>query len=89
MLTLPVNIWVSFKVSPNSVEPLWYIIEADIYSVWNSCAVTFPVTTNDPVIIAFPFTSNGALILPILDFPIPTYPFLGLYKKSGAPACKL
>ena len=47
-LTEPVNIWVSSEELPNWVEPLSYMIEADINSVWNSCAVTVPVTVKSP-----------------------------------------
>ena len=50
----PVNECTSSDVSPNLVEPDWYIIEEEINSVWNSCAVISPVTTNEPVMIYEP-----------------------------------
>ena len=51
---VPVNLWVSSVVFPNIVEPLWKIIDEEINSVWNSCAVIVSVTIKEPVICASP-----------------------------------
>jgi hypothetical protein len=55
----------SSKVSPNLVDPEENTILADTNSVWNSWAVSIPVT------ITSPSTSNLA---PGLVVPIPTLP---------------
>ena len=48
----PVNVWTSSIVLPNKVEPLSNIIEDEISSVWNSCAVNLPVITASPSIVS-------------------------------------
>ena len=50
----PVNVWVSSLLLPNKLEPLSNIIEADVISVKNSCAVILPATTKVPPIVVFP-----------------------------------
>ena len=50
IFTLPVKSCLSSEVSPNLVEPDSNTIDDDTNSVWNSCAVTLSVTTNEPVI---------------------------------------
>jgi len=48
MSTLPVNSCVSSMVSPNFVEPLANIIDAEVNVVWNSFDVSVPVMVVSP-----------------------------------------
>ena len=57
----PVNSCLSVKSSPNLLEPLEKIIEADVNSVWNSCAVNLPVNVKLPLIVA---SANSVAIWP-------------------------
>jgi hypothetical protein len=50
----PVTLITSSDEFPNLVEPDWYTIEELINSVWNSSAVTFPVTVKSQVMVLSP-----------------------------------
>ena len=48
-LTVPINVWVSFVASPNTFDPLLYIIEDVIVWTYNVWAVMLPPTTKFPL----------------------------------------
>ena len=55
MFTDPVKVCVSSEVSPNLVEPDSNMIDEDINSVLNSCAVSIPVTVRSPANVSVVF----------------------------------
>ena len=52
----------SSEVSPNVVEPLEKIIEAETNSVWNSWAVILPVTVRSPSRVSVVFNKKLSTI---------------------------
>jgi hypothetical protein len=72
ILTEPVKLWLSSEVSPNLVDPESYNIDALTNSVWNSCAVIFPVTVKSPSIDAFPVCDpSHSAVTPVMLLPSP------------------
>ena len=75
---LPVKLWVSSIVSPNLVEPLSNIIDAETNSVLNSCAVIVPPTVALPWTVMFPVVVVEPVItkLPLIELESKVTPFV-------------
>ena len=73
MFKLPVKLCVSSMVSPNCVEPLEKTIEAEVNDVWNSCAVSVPVTVASPNIVKSPVVVKEPVISTLPLIPVEVY----------------